>query len=54
MSEQQSSCAKCDALREKAIEDYQHRMIKLREDLSERLEEIYLEHERGDHAKDTD
>jgi len=64
MNEQQSGCAKCKALIIEAHEERAHRLREAQEEYSrhvmeanefmqERLVEIHLEHERGDHAEDT-
>ena len=54
MDEQQSSCTRCEMEREEARFKYERLLMDAQEFLSKRLLEIYLEHERGDHAQDTD
>jgi hypothetical protein len=64
MSDQQTICAKCEALKIGAQYEYERqlrearyenkrRMMEIEQFLSDRLMEIYLEHEGGEHAEDT-
>jgi hypothetical protein len=51
-NEQQSGCARCEALRIEALDEYHRRLMEASEFLHERLVEIALEHDRGEHAED--
>jgi hypothetical protein len=47
--EHQTGCAKCEALRMKTQIECESRIRKAYQDLYARLEEIQLEHDRGEH-----
>jgi len=46
-------CAKCEALREEAQDEYNRHVTKAEGILYERLLETHLEHERGEHIEKT-
>jgi hypothetical protein len=50
MDEQQTTCAKCEALRQEAQDELKYRIREIHLSFCKRMEEIFQEHERGEHA----